>query len=67
MAWRRERMRNITDERVWEALNSIPRGGLLIKAINTMNFSMLLAHRVWTNHFQPSLVAYMTQLHAGRQ
>ena len=63
MAWRRERMRNITDERVWEALNSIPRGRLIDKGYQHNEFlDAPLPIGYGQTISQPSLVAYMTQL-----
>ena len=63
MAWRRERMRNITDERVWEALNSIPRGRFIDKGYQHNEFlDAPLPIGYGQTISQPSLVAYMTQL-----
>ncbi|NLO83053.1 MAG: protein-L-isoaspartate(D-aspartate) O-methyltransferase [Clostridiales bacterium] len=63
MAWRREHMRNITDERVWEALNTIPRGQFLDEIYKQDEFlDTPLPIGFGQTISQPSLVAYMTQL-----
>jgi protein-L-isoaspartate(D-aspartate) O-methyltransferase len=56
-------MRNITDERVWEALNTIPRGQFLDEIYKQDEFlDTPLPIGFGQTISQPSLVAYMTQL-----
>ncbi|MFO7154177.1 MAG: protein-L-isoaspartate(D-aspartate) O-methyltransferase [Caldicoprobacter oshimai] len=63
MAWRREYMPEITDDRVWDALNSIPRRRFLGEAYQDDEFlDAPLPIGFGQTISQPSLVAYMTQL-----
>ncbi len=63
MAWKREYMPEITDDRVWNALNSIPRRLFLGEAYQDDEFlDAPLPIGFGQTISQPSLVAYMTQL-----
>lgn len=63
MAWRREYMPEITDDRVWDALNSIPRRLFLNEDYRDDEFlDAPLPIGFGQTISQPSLVAYMTQL-----
>jgi len=63
MPWRREYMPEITDDRVWDALNSIPRGEFIGEGYRDDEFlDAPLPIGFGQTISQPSLVAYMTQL-----
>lgn len=63
MAWKREYMPEITDDRVWDALNSIPRRLFLGEDYRDDEFlDAPLPIGFGQTISQPSLVAYMTQL-----